>query len=70
MALTQHLMRRERGLLPPATDVISIAIGNYHDAPLNARKIDKNVYPTAADRNNILESDPIYLYRPSPRQDL
>ena len=61
-ALTQHPMRRGRGLQPPATDVISLAIGNYHDAPLNARKIDKNVYPTAADRINILETDPIYLY--------
>ena len=70
MALTQHRMRRGRGLQPPATDVISLAIGNYHDAPLNAHKIDKNVYPTAADRNNILETDPIYLYHPSPRQDL
>jgi hypothetical protein len=69
-ALTQHLMRRGRGLQPPATDAISIAIGNYHDAPLNARKIDKNVYPTAADRVNILETDPIYLYHPTPRQDL
>jgi len=70
MALTQHLMRRERGLQPPATDVISLAIGNYHDAPLNARKTDKHVYPTAADRNNILKSDHIYLYHSSPRQDL
>jgi len=63
-------MRQGRGLQPPATDVISLAIGNYHDAPLDARKIDKNVYPTAADRSNILETDPIYLYHPSPRQDL
>ena len=59
-----------RGLQPPATNVISLAIVNYHDAPLNARKIDKNVYPTAADRTNILETDPIYLYHPTPRQDL
>jgi hypothetical protein len=63
-------MRRGRGLQPAATDAISLTIGNYHDAPLNARKLDKNVYPTAADRNNILETDPIYLYHPSPRQDL
>ena len=70
MALTQHLMRRGRGLQPPSTDTISLAIGNYHDAPLNARKIDKNVYPTPFDRNNILETDPIYLYHPSPHQDL
>jgi len=70
MALTQHLMRRGRGLQPAATDAISLTIGNYHDAPLNARKIDKNVYPTAADRDNILETDHIYLYHPSPRQDL
>ena len=38
--------------------------------PLNARKLDKNVYPTAANRNNILDPDPIYLYHPSHRQDL
>ena len=69
-ALTQHLMRRGRGLQPPATDAVSLAIGNYHDAPLNARKLDKNVYPTAASRTNILETDPIYLYHPAPRQDL
>ena len=69
-ALTQHLMRRGIGLQPPATDAISLAIGNYHDAPLNARKIDKNVYPTAANRTNILETDPIYIYHPAPRQDL
>ena len=69
MTLTQHPMRRGRGLQSAATDVISLTIGNYTDAPLNARKIDKNVYPTAANRSNILETDPIYLYDPSPRQD-
>ena len=58
-ALTQHLMRRGIGLQPPATDAVSLAIGNYHDAPLNARKIDKNVYPTAANRTNILDTDHI-----------
>ena len=63
-------MRRGRGLELPATDIISLAIGSYHDAPLNARKIDENVYPTASDRTNILETDPIYLYHPTPRQDL
>jgi hypothetical protein len=63
-------MRRGMGLQPPATDAVSLAIGNYYTAPLNARKIDKNVYPTAANRYNILESDPIYLYHPAPRQDL
>jgi len=41
MALTQHMMRRGRGLQPAATNAISLTIGNYHDAPLNARKIDK-----------------------------
>ena len=70
MALTQHMMRRGGGLQPLATDAISLTIGNYHDAPLNARKIDKNVYPTTADRNNILKTDSIYLYHSSPRQDL
>jgi len=69
-ALTQHLMRRGGGLQPPATDILSLAIGNYHDAPLNARKIDKDVYPTATDCTNILDTDPIYLYHPMPRQDL
>jgi hypothetical protein len=63
-------MRRGLGLQPPATDAISLAIGNYHDAPLNARKLDKNVYPTAASRTSILDTDPIYLYHPTPRQDL
>jgi len=68
MALKQHLMCRGRGLQLPAIDVSSLAIGNYHDAPLNARKIDKNVYPIAADRTNIIETDPIYIYHPTPRQ--
>ena len=63
-------MRRSIGLQPPNTDDVSLAIGNYRDAPLNARKIDKNVYPTAANRTTILETDPIYLYHPAPRQDL
>ena len=63
-------MRRNIGLQPPNTDAISLAIGNFHDAPLNARKIDKNVYPTATNRTTVLETDPIYLYHPSPRQDL
>ena len=63
-------MRRGISLRPPNTDAVSLAIGNYHDAPLNARKIDKNVYPTAAIHTNILETDPVYLYHPSPRQDL
>ena len=70
MALTHHMMRRGRGLQPAATDAISLTIGNYYDAPLNVSKIDKNVYPTAADRDEILETDPIYLYDPSLRQDL
>jgi len=69
-ALTHHFMRRGMSLQPPATDVISLANGNYHDAPLNPRKLDRNVYPTAADRINILETDPIYLYHPTPRHDL
>jgi hypothetical protein len=63
-------MRRGLGLQPPATDAVSLAIGNYHDAPLNARKLDKNVYPTAASRTSILDTNPIYLYHPTPRQDL
>jgi hypothetical protein len=53
MALTQHLMRRSHGLRPAATDTISLTIGNFYDAPLNARKLDKNVYPSAADRGDI-----------------
>jgi hypothetical protein len=63
-------MRRGRSLLPPATNAISLTIGNFHDAPLNARRLDKNVYPAAVDRDNVLEADPIYLHHPSPRQDL
>ena len=47
MALTQHLLSRGRSLLPPATDAVSLTIGNFHDAPLNARRLDKNVYPSA-----------------------
>ena len=39
-------------------------------APLNARKFDKKIYTHVADRDNILETDPIYLYHPSFRQDL
>jgi hypothetical protein len=70
LALTQHLMRNGRSLLPPATDAISLTIGNFHDAPLNARRLDKNVYPNAVDRDNVLEADPVYLHHPSPPQDL
>jgi hypothetical protein len=33
-------------------------------------KSTRNVYPAAADRDNILETDLTYLYHPSPRQDL
>jgi len=69
-ALTHHLMRRGRGLQPAASDPSSLTIGNNHDAPLNAHKLDKNVYPTAANRNNIRDTGPIYLYHPSPCQDL
>ena len=69
-AFTQHLMRSGRSLQPPANDIISLTIGSYHDVALNARKIDKDVYPTAADHTNILETDPIYFYHPTPRQDL
>jgi hypothetical protein len=42
MALTQHLMRRS-SLLPPATYAVSLTVGNFHDAPLNVRRLDKNV---------------------------
>ncbi len=63
-------MRRGLRLQSAASDTISLTIGNYHDAPLNARKIDTNVYSTAANRDNILDTDHVYLYHPSPRQDL
>ena len=70
MALTQHLMRKGRNLLLPAMDAVSLTIGNFHEAPLNAHRLDKNVYSTTVDCANVLEADPIYLYHPSPRQDL
>jgi hypothetical protein len=70
MTLTQHMMRRSRALRPPSTDAIFLIIYSFHDAPLNARRLDKNVYPIAVDRDNVLEADPIYLHHPSPRQDL
>jgi len=63
-------LRRGRGLQPAASDPISLTIGSYHDAPLNARKLDINVGHMATNRNNILDTDPIYLYHPSPRQEL
>jgi len=69
MDLTHYLMCIDRSLLPPSTDAISLTIGSFHDAPLNARRLDKNVYPTAVDRDNALEADPIYLHHPSARQD-
>jgi hypothetical protein len=34
MALTHHLMRRSHGLMPVATDTISLTVGNFYDAPL------------------------------------
>ena len=55
MALTQHLMRRGHGLRPTATDTISLTIGIFYDAPFNAKKLDKNVYPSGVDRDNILQ---------------
>ena len=61
------MMRRGCGLQPAASNPISLTMGTYHDAPLNARKLNKNVYPTAAIRHNILDTDPIYVYYPSPR---
>jgi hypothetical protein len=53
-----------------ATNVISLTIGNFHDTPINVRKLDKNGYPSTPNRDNILEIDHIYLYHPSNRQDL
>ncbi len=70
MALTQHLLRRVRNRLSPATNAVSLTICNFNDAPLNARRLDKSVYPTAVDRGNVLEADPINMHHPSPRQDL
>jgi hypothetical protein len=66
VALTEHLVRMGRILLPLVTDAISLTIGNFNDAPLNARKLDDNVYPPAVDRDNVLEADPIYMHYPSP----
>jgi len=63
----QHLIRRGRSLQTTATYAIFLTIGNVYYAPLNARKIDKHVYPAAPDRDNILEIDPIYLYHSSKR---
>jgi hypothetical protein len=70
MALTQHLLRRGHNLRHAATNAISLIVGHFHDAPLNARKLDKNVVPKAVDRINILQTDPISLFHPSTRQDL
>jgi len=39
------MMRRGRGLQPAAADIISLTIGNYHDAPLNARKNQQERLP-------------------------
>jgi hypothetical protein len=69
-ALTHYLLRKTRCQQLQATDAISITVGNLHDAPLNARRLDKNVYPPTADRDNILTNDPIYLYHPAARPDL
>jgi hypothetical protein len=65
MALTKHLVRRGHILRPASTDVMSLIISNFLDAPFNVKKLDKNV-----DRDNILQIDPFYLYHPSTRQDL
>jgi hypothetical protein len=37
MALIHHLMRRSHGLRLAATNTISLTIGNFYDASLNAR---------------------------------
>jgi hypothetical protein len=44
-------------------------LGNYHHAPLNARRVTANVHPHAASRGD-LHSDPIYIHHPSARSDL
>ena len=44
-------------------------LGNYHHAPLNARRITVDVYPYVASRGD-LHIDPIYLHYPSARNDI
>jgi hypothetical protein len=63
-------MRRGHGQRPPTCDVYSTTVDSYHDAPFNARMLDTIIYPSVVDRDDILQSDPIYCYHPSVRHDL
>ncbi len=69
IALTQHLLRRTHTQKPALSDPISRLLGSFHTAPLNARRVDPNVYPTPTDRESVL-ANPIYYHHPSARLDL
>jgi hypothetical protein len=45
LTLTQHLARKSQTPRPPASDPISTLLGNYHHAPLNARRVTADVHP-------------------------
>ena len=69
LAITQHLARKSQTTRLPASNPISTMLGNYHHAPIKARRITVDVHPTAATRGDI-HTDPIYLHHPLARNDL
>jgi hypothetical protein len=67
--ISQLLHRKGQTHAPPDTDERSLAIGRFHEAPLNARMLSQHVYPTVGQREE-LDNDCLYIYHPSTQLDL
>ncbi len=67
LALTKHLARKGQSTKPPASDPTYTTIGNYHQAPLNARQITADVYPPVSICAD-LASNPIYIHHQSGKR--
>ncbi len=67
--ISQILHRKGQTHAPPDTDDRSLAIGGFHDAPLQARMLSPQVYPAVGQRGEI-DNDCLYIHHPSRRLDL
>ena len=67
--ISQLLHRKGQTHAPPDTDERSLAIGRFHDAPLQAIMLSPHVCPAIGRRGEI-DNDCLYIHHPSRRLDL
>jgi len=68
-SISQLLRNNVTAQAPPDTDLVSLNIGAYHDAPLKGRMHKPYVFRAVGTRGS-LDNNCIYTYHPNSRLDL